>query len=150
MIVTTDTMDKVKEIISQTEIRLTRLLRVPATLTLATDNNKLIDDEIQEAMNVVAHSLFLSPSLYARKLKEPTASELRKIATLLIIKYFPTYGVANIGKMMGKHHTTIIHQRITGTNLLETNDERFTEKFNIAEKAFKRWLSGKDNDVTHF
>lgn len=49
------------------------------------------------------------------------------------------YGLSDLGRLMGKHHSTIIHQRDSANDLLETN-EQFALKYMRCKNKF---LQGK-------
>lgn len=53
------------------------------------------------------------------------------------------YGLSDLGKAIGKHHSTIIHHRNTANDLLQTN-EVFATKYKICKDKF---LYGKDTII---
>ena len=50
------------------------------------------------------------------------------------------YGVSDLGRAIGKHHSSIIHHRDNANDLLETNPA-FTEKYIACKEKF---MSGKE------
>jgi len=50
------------------------------------------------------------------------------------------YGVSDLGRAIGKHHSSIIHHRDNANDLLETNPA-FTEKYIVCKEKF---MSGKE------
>lgn len=137
-------LTEVYTIISDTEKRIAR--EYGMAVSLRPVFHSMGGDVWDDCLRVIAAALGMDYALYTTKTRMKYAVYMRHIAAFLLKEYYPKLSYADLGRMFGKDHTTIVHGVQTCKNLLDARDEEVTAMYEKASAAVKVWYDNKIND----
>lgn len=95
----------------------------------------------QQLLKVVAAALCMDTACYTTKSREKDFVDLRFIGASLLRCYFPGITLHEITFLFGgQDHTSIMNGLSRAAMLLDSGDERFTGKYDVALKAVNTWI----------
>ena len=95
----------------------------------------------QLMLTVIANALNMDVACYKHRSRKRNYVELRFIAAYLLRKFFPNLTLADITILFGgMNHTTIINGIERVAELIATNNELFTAKYETALNSVNIWL----------
>ena len=95
----------------------------------------------EQMLRIIANALQMGYENYTIKCRKREVVELRFLSALLLRKFYPRLTLKQIASLYGgQDHSSIINGVERATDLLETNDRHFTEKYNTALNTVTQWL----------
>lgn len=125
------------------EIRIMRETGMHLTLQVA-QKKRAEKDDMYVLMGVVAEALGMNIDDYFEGRKKELV-DLRCLATIFLQRYYPETPLMTFAKAYGLNdHSTIINYNTRAARLLETNDEDFSQKYDLVVEAIDNWLNKND------
>lgn len=94
----------------------------------------------QKLLQLIADALGMRYSDYSLKGRAPKYVHLRQIGAYMIRMYVPKMTLKQIAQIFNCDHTTVLHNLRQCENLLNTNDEIITTKYDTALQAVTQWI----------